>query len=211
MMRPDIAELESRYETLKRERDGLEDGIVLVRAQRLLGDIRNAGRYEINQRKRDTLARLATDLGEMIYEISGFYPPTHLGQLPPRLDWLHRLGFRRDPFRYSDVETGPFLQEYYYRVKHFHDVFDVNEPRTTLVFGPPGSGKSSMRNVISQLCRKFNIFPIVYQDFGPLVRKHQEGKRVQVKDHVEQILRVALRDLVKADLVEGLDEEESKM
>ena len=155
---------------------------------------------------------LRTDVSNYLGKI--FEPRSPLGlpkKLGPREKWIARLGFRRDPFYYTDGGTDPFLQEYYYKVRHFRDIFDVSRPGTAFIFGPPGSGKSSMRNVISQLCRKSNIFPVVYQDFGPLVCKHREGKRVQVKDYVEQILRVALRTLVKADLVEGLDEEESKI
>jgi energy-coupling factor transporter ATP-binding protein EcfA2 len=127
---------------------------------------------------------------------------------PKRQEWLERLGFKRDPFLYRDGGTDRFLREYFYfEMKHFYDILgDVSRPGTIFVFGPPGSGKSSMRNVISQLCRTENILPVVYQDFGPLVREYQERERIQVDDHVTQVLKTALRTL--AELAKELDEED---
>lgn len=124
-----------------------------------------------------------------------------------RQQWINRLGFKRDPFRFKNGGTDPYLQEYFYSdMKHFYDILgDVSRPGTIFVFGPPGSGKSSLRNVITQLCRKERIFPVVYQDFGQLVCKHQE-ERVQAEDHVTQILKTALRTLV--DLAEESDKED---
>ena len=128
---------------------------------------------------------------------------------PKRREWLKRLGFKRDPFRYIDGGTDPFLQEYFYSgMRHFHD---ISRPGTVFVFGPPGSGKSSMRNVISQLGQDDKVFCIVYQDFGLLVNKHGDGEEVHIKDHVEQILRVALRTLVEADRAVESDEQETKI
>ncbi len=197
-MRTDFSELRSRYEALKKEREQLEERVALVRAQQLLSDIKNAGEYDIDRSQRDILAGLATDLGAMIYDISGSYPSTILRQLPQRLNWLHKIGFRRDPFLYTNGETDPYLQEYFYfGMRHFLSVFDVSGPGTIFVFGPPGSGKSSMRNVISQLCRTENIFPVVYQDFGSMVHKCQRGEVVQAEDHAAQILKRALETLAR--------------
>lgn len=128
-----------------------------------------------------------------------FEPKSSLGpppKLTPREKWVARLGFKRDPFLYTDGGNDPYLQEYFYRMKYFYDILgDVSRPGTVFVFGPPGSGKSSLRNVIKQTCPPDNILPVVYQDFGSLVRKYQEEKAVQTEDHVAQILRVALRTL----------------
>jgi len=122
---------------------------------------------------------------------------------PKRWEWLKRLGFKRDPFRYTDGGTDPFLQEYFYfGMKHFYDILgDVSTPGTVFVFGPPGSGKSSLRNVIAQQCRKDDILPVIYHDFSSLVEK----KEVQIRDHVEQILKTALGALT--DLAEESGEE----
>lgn len=135
--------------------------------------------------------------GELFKPKSRLDPPKKLG---PREKWIKRLGFKRDPFLYRDGGIDPFLQEYFYfGMKHFHDIRgDVFRLETVFVFGPPGSGKSSMRNVISQWCQKEGILPIVYNDFGPLARKHQSKEGVRVEDHVTQILKTALEDL--ADL-----------
>lgn len=199
-----FAQLKSRYDTFKENQGQLEEGVILARAGSLLDDIRNAGKFIIARTQREDLARFASDLGKIIYSISGVYPIMRLDPLPSRGEWLLRLGFQRDPFLYADGGRDPFLQEYFYfSMRYFYDVFDVSRPGTVFVFGPPGSGKSSMRNVISQLCRKSSIFPIVHQDFGLLVRKHERGEGVQVEDHVTQILKTALRTL--ADLADERD------
>lgn len=111
--------------------------------------------------------------------------------------WRARLGFRRDPFLYTDGGDDPYLHEYFHRgMKHFDKVYGhPSRPAPVFVFGPPGSGKSSMRNVITQISLGRGILPIVYKDFGPLVYKAQKGQGVQVEDHVKQLLKTALRTL----------------
>ncbi|MBN1891052.1 MAG: putative DNA binding domain-containing protein [Thermoflexales bacterium] len=123
---------------------------------------------------------------------------------PKRQEWLKRLGFRRDPFFYTDGGSDPYLQEYFYfDMRHFADIrADISKPGTVFVFGPSGSGKSSLRNVISQLCPQDGILLLVYQDLAPLVRD-KEGDGVQ-EGHVTQILKTALRTL--ANLAKQLSE-----
>ena len=118
---------------------------------------------------------------------------------PRRQEWLRKLGFKRDPFLYTDGGTDPFLQEYFYfGMRHFYHIQgDVSRPGTVFVFGPPGSGKSSLRNVIAQLCRKDGILPVVYHNFGPLVSRCEKGEGVQVADHVAQMLKTAIRTLAE--------------
>mgnify|MGYP000744379132 CR=1 FL=1 len=120
-------------------------------------------------------------------------------KLTPRDKWMAELGFKRDPFLYTDGGADPFLQEYFYfGMKHFYHIQgDVSRPGTVFVFGPPGSGKSSLRNVIAQLCRKDGILPVVCQNFGPLVSKCEKGESVQVADHVAQMLKTAIRTLAE--------------
>jgi energy-coupling factor transporter ATP-binding protein EcfA2 len=192
-----FTQLKSRYDAFKEKQGQLEKDIILALAEPLLNDIRSAGRQISPKAQREDLAHFASDLGEIIYSISGGYPIMRLDPLPSRrAEWLQQLGFKRDPFLYTDGGTDPFLQEYFYfGMRYFYDVFDASKLGTIFVFGPSGSGKSSMRNVIAQLCRNEDILPVVYQDFGPLVRKHQRGERVQIEDHVMQILKIALRTL----------------
>lgn len=119
-----------------------------------------------------------------------------------REKWIERLGFKRDPFLYTDGEKDPYLQEYFYvHMRHFQDISDLSREEAVFVFGPPGSGKSSIRNVISQLYRNANILPIVYKDFGPLVRKHRNGEKIAIEDHVTLILQTALRTLTELEIV----------
>jgi energy-coupling factor transporter ATP-binding protein EcfA2 len=132
--------------------------------------------------------------GKIFEPKSPLGPPKKLGL---REKWIARLGFKRDPFLYTDGEKDPYLQEYFYfGMRHFYHIRgDISRPGTIFVFGPPGSGKSSLRNVIAQLCRKEGILPVVYWDFGSLVRKCEKGESVQAEDYVSRILKTAIRTL----------------
>jgi len=115
---------------------------------------------------------------------------------PKRQDWLSRHGFRWDPFIYPSGEKDPHLQDYFYEVDPFWDIVDA-ERGPIIVFGLPGSGKSSLRSASLQYRYRNNdhILAVIYRDFGPLVSKCEEGKGVQVEDHVKQILKMALEAL----------------
>jgi hypothetical protein len=110
-----------------------------------------------------------------------------------RQEWIRRMGFRLDPFLETDGGKDPYLSEYFFPVKNFLEISgDVSRPETVLVFGTKGSGKSSLRNAVARSCGDYGGLPVVYQDFGLLVDRVQENHRVQVSDHVTQILRAAI-------------------
>lgn len=131
--------------------------------------------------------------------------PTPSGN-PKRQEWIKRLGFKRDPFLYKEGEKDPYLQEYFYfDMQNFSNIsgdvsswgkVDVSQSGTVFVFGRAGSGKSTLRNVISQRCRNYDILPVVYQDMGPLASMVERGERVHVKDHVRLMLELARRALL---------------
>jgi len=127
-------------------------------------------------------------------------PVPHLQEWPVqnRKEWLKYHKFRLDPFLYTDGANDPYLSQYFYRAGIFGDVLrDPSRLETILVFGADGSGKSSLRNAIMQVCRKDGIMPVVYQDFGELVAKHEEGQSIQAQDHVTQILKIVIRILAE--------------
>jgi len=110
-----------------------------------------------------------------------------------REEWIKFLGFRPDPFLYTDGGNDPYLLEYLCPVPNLLDILgDVSRPETVLVFGTAGSGKSSLRNAVAQMCRNDGALPIIYRDFGLLVDKLQRDQPIQVNDHVARILRVAI-------------------
>ena len=104
MMEKDLfTQLKSRYDAFKEKQGQLEKDIILALAEPLLNDIRSAGRQIIPKAQREDLAHFASDLGEIIYSISGGYPIMRLDPLPSRrAEWLQQLGFKRDPFLYTD-------------------------------------------------------------------------------------------------------------
>lgn len=73
-----FAELASRYDGFKDMQDKLENEAVLTEAERLLGDIVQAGETIFAPEQRRILAGLARDLGETIFAISDVYPSVRL-------------------------------------------------------------------------------------------------------------------------------------
>lgn len=112
-----------------------------------------------------------------------------------RQKWLKQLKFKLDPFEYPDGAHDPNLARYFYRRPEFPEILgNASKLEPVLVFGVPGSGKSSLRNVIAQICRTENILPVVYDNLKPLL----DGRgnfAIHVEQHVEQILKVALEIL----------------
>jgi hypothetical protein len=115
---------------------------------------------------------------------------------PNRREWLKLRGFKWDPFLHTRGERDPHLQRYFHlhNVSPFWDIVDA-EKGPILIFGPPGSGKSSLRSVILRYRKNDRLLAVVYRDFGLLVSKCQEGKNVLLEDHVKQILKTALETL----------------
>ncbi|MBD3157352.1 MAG: hypothetical protein GF309_01060 [Candidatus Lokiarchaeota archaeon] len=192
----DITQLKSRYVAFMREVEELEKQDALEKASILVRDIRQAGSIVIDQEQQEELEKLIVRLGDVIFDLSGKYPLMRLDPLSPRGVWLRQLGFKLDPFLYTDGGSDPYLQEYFYKVSGFFDI--LGSPYrlgVVIVFGPPGSGKSSLRNVVAQMSRTEGVLSVVYRDFGPLVDEIRQGREVQIYNHIEQILKAAIRTL----------------
>lgn len=75
-----FTQLTHEYDTFSKKEPELERDEARARAETLLEKIRNAGENISNPDNRSTLSSLARDLGETIYQISGFYPLVRLAQ-----------------------------------------------------------------------------------------------------------------------------------
>ena len=113
-----------------------------------------------------------------------------------RQNWIRQLKFRIDPFQYPDGAHDPNLAQYFYRRPEFPEILgSVSKLEPVLVFGVPGSGKSSSRNAIAQLCQSDEILPILYCNFKPLAGEIKGNYAIEVRDHIEQILKVSIETL----------------
>jgi ABC-type oligopeptide transport system ATPase subunit len=113
-----------------------------------------------------------------------------------RKEWIESLGFRLDPFLKTDGGDDPHLLDYFYRVPNFSDILgNASRPETVLVFGGTGSGKSSLGNAIARMSRNEGALPIFLRHFNLLVNKSQQRQSVQIRDHVDLILKAIISAL----------------
>jgi energy-coupling factor transporter ATP-binding protein EcfA2 len=118
--------------------------------------------------------------------------------IPDRKRWLQHLRFKVDPFLYTDGGSDPHLLDYFYKVPYFFDIVgDISRPETIFVFGADGSGKSSLRNVVGQMCREEGALPVCQENFGALLDKVFGEQIVNTEEHVNQILKIAISTLAE--------------
>jgi len=82
-----FAQLLGQYDSFRGEFEGLEKQDALTNAQKLLGDIKEAGKLVVDPEERNILSNLAYDLGGVIFDISGFYPSANLMPLTSKSSW----------------------------------------------------------------------------------------------------------------------------
>ena len=73
-----FAQLLDQYDRFRGEIGRIEETEALARAQKLLDDIKEAGKVIANPDERGVLSDLAYDLGGIIFDYSGFYPSVRL-------------------------------------------------------------------------------------------------------------------------------------
>jgi hypothetical protein len=115
--------------------------------------------------------------------------------------WIRRLGFKWDPFLYKYGESDIYLKYYFYdNMKHYHSIKgDPSRLQTVFVFGAPGSGKSSLRNVIAQHCEEEDTLPVEYYNFTSLIDKYKKNETVKIEDHIRLILKKIILQIEKID------------
>lgn len=119
--------------------------------------------------------------------------------LDNRQKFLTAWDFYSDPFRYTDGANDPYLLDYYYFPENYKGIIleQSKSLETFWVFGPPGSGKSSLRSIMranADESAEPNLV-IVYYNFAPLLRKLRASIAVQVEDHLAEMIRTAIRKI----------------
>ncbi len=115
-----------------------------------------------------------------------------------RHNWITKLGFRVDPFKYPNAALDDNLSRYFYNAHGYTAmVGDISKPECTFVFGDSGAGKTSLRSALHETSTKDGGFSVVYHDFGELVAKFEGDSTITVRDHIAQILQNAFDVLIK--------------
>lgn len=141
--------------------------------------------------------------------------------------FLEHHGIRRNPFAEEDAQTDPVFKDHCIH-SAYHPVWDKvygqpEEPSTSIVFGPKGSGKTAMRLQIQTHLDGYNkqhpehrVFVLGYDDFNPFLdhfaerlsrRRARSAERVleswRLWDHIDAMLSLATTKI--ADDILGRD------
>jgi hypothetical protein len=103
--------------------------------------------------------------------------------LRKRNQWCGHFGLWLDPFDHPNSNGDPHVHEYYWFRDPFEDVMGKpNQPQVMLVFGPPGSGKTSLCGVLFQTYNSIkNCFAVTCQKF-----ELQTGRAdITLADHID--------------------------
>jgi len=113
----------------------------------------------------------------------------------PREEWRDFFGFVYDPFLPVDGSKDEHLLRYFWPVIGFYSLTEeLASFSSRLVFGPPGSGKSSLGNAVAQACRDAGQLPVIYSDLQPL--EEALARNAQVPDiYVHMLLKAAMSGL----------------
>ncbi|RLI83607.1 MAG: hypothetical protein DRP01_08960 [Archaeoglobales archaeon] len=132
---------------------------------------------------------------------------------PPSIDapkgglaqWLSKVGLSGNPFSRRQADGDDNLPQYFHLfIPYFDELLGItgDPPRTTIIFGEQGSGKSALLRMMVhhslRLPSRGPVLAIPYTDFALLAEKVDRGQRITPKDHVEQIIKTGVRTLAQA-------------
>lgn len=112
--------------------------------------------------------------------------------------WLSSLGFEKgNPFATVEAEQERnLLPEYFVDVDGYER---IKSDKTIIVFAPRGGGKSALRVVLASYSAPISLesksLAIEYTDFSPLIAKMRLGEKITIDDHINQLLRIAVKTL----------------
>ncbi|MGE5560450.1 MAG: P-loop ATPase, Sll1717 family [Chloroflexota bacterium] len=124
--------------------------------------------------------------------------------------YLRLLNFTEHPFGKHAAEKEELLQRYFVQPRYFSEALgEARHPKSYVVFGPRGGGKSAIRSMIQTYCndpRAANdiggeVLSITYDDFSAL-NLRQLGS-ITLGDHVNEILKRGVPKLVVSLVDQG--------
>lgn len=110
--------------------------------------------------------------------------------------FLRKHDFSEHPFAKVAGEKENLLSLYFVEPRYFSEVLgDAKNPRSYVVFGPRGGGKSAIRSTIERYCNDDSFIPdiggkilcITYDDFSAL--NISQLNTITLTDHINEILK----------------------
>src|ERR1700676_5504750 len=84
-------------------------------------------------------------------------------------EFLARIGFAENPFQFTNADEEEHLQTYFIPPPYFNSVWgDPESPKSQVIFGPRGGGKSAQRRMIELKAETSDVFVITYDRFEGL-------------------------------------------
>lgn len=111
------------------------------------------------------------------------------------LGFYNGIGFRSNPFQYTNADEEENLEKYFIPPPYFQSVWgDPSKPSSCVIFAPRGAGKSAQRKMIEIRSIDSNVLALQYSRF-----EFEKGQRIRDIDlayHLKNINRICLLALL---------------
>jgi len=106
-------------------------------------------------------------------------------------EFLSRLGFRENPFQFTNADEEEHLQAYFVPPPYFLSVWgEPDYPKSQVIFAPRGGGKTAQKRMIEFKDEGTNVFVITYDRFEKL--GGLDLQNLSVDYHLQNIIAIGL-------------------
>lgn len=107
------------------------------------------------------------------------------------LSFYRQLGFKANPFQYTNADEEDYLKDYFIPPPYFQSVWgDPSRPSSCVIFAPRGGGKSAQRKMIEIRSIASNVLALQYSRFE--FSKDQSVQDITLDYHLKNINRICL-------------------
>lgn len=107
------------------------------------------------------------------------------------VDFYKQLGFRSNPFQYTNADEEDNLKDYFIPPPYFQSVWgDPQKASSCVVFAPRGGGKSAQRKMIEIRSQGSTVLALQYTRFE--FDKGRTLKNIDLEYHLKNINRICL-------------------
>lgn len=124
-------------------------------------------------------------------------------EVPDETTFYQQLGFKVNPFQYTNADQEEGLKEYFLPPPYFQSVWgDPTRASSCVVFAPRGGGKSAQRKMIEARSLTSKALALQYTRFE--FESAQSLSQVDLNYHIRNIVRICLMGLLMQIYEKGL-------
>jgi hypothetical protein len=124
-------------------------------------------------------------------------------EVPDETGFYQQLGFKVNPFQYTNADQEDELKEYFVPPPYFQSVWgDPTRASTCIVFAPRGGGKSAQRKMLEARSLTSKVLALQYTRFE--FESAQGLSQVDLNYHIRNIVRICLMGLLMQIYEKGL-------